>query len=198
MATTRTDDVPTASAAGETTADDRSEGHASSTTDATASAPGTTNEADPNVAGQAEREAKPGIGNEANTGPAAMYANDRASQHLGITLDDHGPGWAQCSMTVTDIMANGHEITHGGYIFLFADTTFAMACNFPGSVTVASGGDITFLKPTRVGDRLVAHGREVVKQGRSGIYDVEVRRGDEIIAVYRGRSRTLPAPKPTT
>lgn len=198
MATTRTDDVPTASAAGETTADDRSEGHASSTTDATASAPGTTNEADPNVAGQAEREAKPGIGNEANTGPAAMYANDRASQHLGITLDDHGPGWAQCSMTVTDIMANGHEITHGGYIFLFADTTFAMACNFPGSVTVASGGDITFLKPTRVGDHLVARGREVVKQGRSGIYDVEVRRDDEIIAVYRGRSRTLPAHKPTT
>lgn len=140
----------------------------------------------------------PSIGNEANTGAAAMYANDRASQHLGITLDDHGPGWAQCSMTITDIMANGHEITHGGYIFLFADTTFAMACNYPGSVTVASGGDITFLKPTRVGDELVAHGREIVKQGRSGIYDVEVKRGDEIVAVYRGRSRTLPAPKPAS
>ena len=111
------------------------------------------------TAASPERTA-PGIGNEAHTGAAAMYANDRASQHLGITLDDHGPGWAQCSMTVTDIMANGHEITHGGYIFLFADTTFAMACNYPGSVTVASGGDITFLKPTRVGDELVAHGRE--------------------------------------
>ncbi len=197
MATTRTDDVPTAPAADETAADDRSEKHASSKTGAATSAPDT-GEAAPPVTGEAEREAKPGIGNEANTGPAAMYANDRASQHLGITLDDHGPGWAQCSMTVTDIMANGHEITHGGYIFLFADTTFAMACNFPGSVTVASGGDITFLKPTRVGDRLVAHGREVVKQGHSGIYDVEVRRDDEIIAVYRGRSRTLPAPKPNT
>ncbi|MGO3066304.1 MAG: hydroxyphenylacetyl-CoA thioesterase PaaI, partial [Brevibacterium linens] len=61
------------------------------------------------------------------TGAAAMFANDRASQHLGITVDDHGPGWAQCSMTVTEIMTNGHAITHGGYIFLFADTTFAMA-----------------------------------------------------------------------
>ena len=30
------------------------------------------------------------------TGAAAMFANDRASQHLGITVDDHGPGWAQC------------------------------------------------------------------------------------------------------
>lgn len=129
------------------------------------------------------------------TGAAAMFANDRASQHLGITVDDHGPGWAQCSMTVTDIMTNGHDITHGGYVFLFADTTFAMACNYPGSVTVASGGDIDFLKPSFIGDELVARGREVVKQGRSGIYDVTVTRGEEVIATYRGRSRTLPARK---
>ncbi|WP_169250906.1 hydroxyphenylacetyl-CoA thioesterase PaaI [Brevibacterium sp. 'Marine'] len=129
------------------------------------------------------------------TGAAAMFANDRASQHLGITVDDHGPGWAQCSMTVTEIMTNGHAITHGGYIFLFADTTFAMACNYPGSITVASGGDIDFLKPTYLGDELVARGHEVIKQGRSGIYDVTVTRGDDIIATYRGRSRTLPARK---
>ena len=129
------------------------------------------------------------------TGAAAMFANDRASQHLGITVDDHGPGWAQCSMTVTDIMTNGHDITHGGYVFLFADTTFAMACNYPGSITVASGGDIDFLKPTYLGDELVARGHEIVKQGRSGIYDVTVTRGDDIIATYRGRSRTLPARK---
>lgn len=135
---------------------------------------------------------------EQSTGAAAMFANDRASQHLGITVDDHGPGWAQCSMTITEIMTNGHDITHGGYVFLFADTTFAMACNYPGSITVASGGDIDFLKPSHMGDRLVARGREVIRQGRSGVYDVEVTRGDEIIAVYRGRSRTLPAPKPTT
>ena len=142
--------------------------------------------------------AESGTDSEQLTGAAAMFANDRASQHLGITVDDHGPGWAQCSMTITDIMANGHEITHGGYIFLFADTTFAMACNYPGSITVASGGDIDFLKPTYVGDTLVARGKEIVKQGRSGIYDIEVTRGDEIVATYRGRSRTLPARKPAT
>ncbi len=132
----------------------------------------------------------------APTGAAAMFANDRASQHLGIKVDDHGPGWAQCSMTITEIMTNGHDITHGGYVFLFADTTFAMACNYPGSITVASGGDIDFLKPTFIGDELIARGREVIKQGRSGIYDVTVTRGDEIVATYRGRSRTLPPRTP--
>lgn len=134
------------------------------------------------------------IGGQEHTGPEAMYANDLASRHLGITLDDHGDGHATCSMTVTETMVNGHGITHGGYVFLFADTTFAMACNEIGSVTVASGGDITFLRPSRTGDTLTAHGKRVAATGRSGIYDVEVFRGDELIAVYRGRSRTLPAP----
>lgn len=148
-----------------------------------------------NAQGNSTRES---AGGSPSTGAAAMFANDRASQHLGITVDDHGPGWAQCSMTITDIMTNGHDITHGGYVFLFADTTFAMACNYPGSITVASGGDIDFLKPTYLGDQLVARGREVVKQGRSGVYDVEVTRGEDIIAVYRGRSRTLPTLKPAS
>ncbi len=123
-----------------------------------------------------------------------MYAVDRASQALGITLDDFGPGYATCSVRVTESMANGHGITHGGYVFLLADTTFAMACNEIGSVTVASGADINFLAPTRVGDMLTAAAREVVRNGRSGIYDVTVARDEQVIAEFRGRSRTLPAP----
>ncbi|WP_180342672.1 hydroxyphenylacetyl-CoA thioesterase PaaI [Auritidibacter ignavus] len=134
------------------------------------------------------------IGGQAHTGPDAMYANDLASRHLGINLDDHGDGWAICSMTVNHTMVNGHGITHGGYIFLFADTTFAMACNEVGSVTVASGGDITFLRPSRTGDKLISHAKRLAINGRSGIYDVEVFRGEEVVAVYRGRSRRLPAP----
>ncbi|WGW11156.1 hydroxyphenylacetyl-CoA thioesterase PaaI [Saxibacter everestensis] len=136
----------------------------------------------------------PAVGALENTGPEAMYAADRASQALGITLDAFGPGYARCSVTVTETMANGHLITHGGYVFLLADTTFAMACNEIGSVTVASGADINFLKPTRVGDLLVAEAREVVRQGRSGVYDVRITSGEFVIAEFRGRSRTLPAP----
>lgn len=121
-----------------------------------------------------------------------MYAVDRASRALGITLDDFGPGYATCSVRISQSMANGHGITHGGYVFLLADTTFAMACNETGSVTVASGADINFLTPTRAGDLLVASAREVVRNGRSGIYDVTVTRDEEVVAEFRGRSRTLP------
>ncbi|MBO6827103.1 MAG: PaaI family thioesterase, partial [Sneathiella sp.] len=53
---------------------------------------------------------------------AAMYEDDKASQHLGITLDAVGPGTAVMSMDVEDFMLNGHKTCHGGYIFTLADT----------------------------------------------------------------------------
>jgi acyl-CoA thioesterase len=43
----------------------------------------------------------------------------------------------------------------------------------------------------REGDVLVATAAERARYGRSGIYDVTVRRGDDIVAEFRGRSRTL-------
>jgi acyl-CoA thioesterase len=122
---------------------------------------------------------------------AAMYAADRASQQLGIQVRDVGPGRATATMPVTDDMVNGHGICHGGYVFLLADTAFAFACNTHGASVVAAGADVTFLAPVRAGDELTAEGVERVLRGRSGLYDVTVRRGTEVVAEFRGRSRSL-------
>ena len=67
-----------------------------------------------------------------------------------------------------------------------------IARNSHGPVTVAVGADITFVTPAKEGDVLVATATERVRHGRSGIYDVTVRRGDEVVAEFRGRSRSLP------
>lgn len=120
-----------------------------------------------------------------------MFAGDEASQRLGIELLEFDKGTAVLRMTVTSAMVNGHKIAHGGYIFLFADSAFACACNSYGPVTVAAGADITFVAPAYEGDVLVANAVERTRYGRSGIYDVSVLRGDEVIAEFRGRSRTI-------
>lgn len=120
-----------------------------------------------------------------------MWSADRASAGLGMKLEDVGEGRARVSMTVRDDMVNGWQICHGGLIAGLADSTFAVACNSRGTVTVASGFEIDFLEPARLGDLLVAEGRERVLRGRSGIYDVTVRREDTVIAEFRGRSRSL-------
>jgi acyl-CoA thioesterase len=96
-------------------------------------------------------------------------------------------------MTVSEVMVNGHDICHGGYIFTFADSTFALACNAGGALTVAAGADITFVAAARNGDVLVADARERTTYGRSGITDVTVTREDDgaVVAEFRGRSRSL-------
>ncbi|MFF4349684.1 hydroxyphenylacetyl-CoA thioesterase PaaI [Streptomyces sp. NPDC001530] len=139
----------------------------------------------------------------------AMFAADDASRSLGIELLEHGEGTAVLRMTVTPAMVNGHKIAHGGYLFLFADTAFACACNSHGPVTVAAGADITFVAPAYEGDVLVATAEERTRFGRSGLYDVSVRRindgprearsveggggrrAGEVIAEFRGRSRSM-------
>ncbi|MFD9024017.1 hydroxyphenylacetyl-CoA thioesterase PaaI [Streptomyces parvulus] len=128
------------------------------------------------------------------TGPTpteTMFSADEASRGLGIELVEHGEGTAVLRMTVTPAMVNGHRIAHGGYVFLLADSAFACACNSHGPVTVAAGADIVFVAPAREGDVLVARAEERARFGRSGVYDVSVRRGDELIAEFRGRSRSV-------
>jgi acyl-CoA thioesterase len=120
-----------------------------------------------------------------------MFAADEASRALGMELVEHGEGTAVLRMTVTPAMVNGHRTAHGGYLFLLADSAFACACNSHGPVTVAAAADIDFVAPAYEGDVLVASATERTRFGRSGIYDVSVLRGDQVIAEFRGRSRSI-------
>ena len=120
-----------------------------------------------------------------------MWDEDRASQALGMRLVDVGPGRATLSMPVTGDMVNGHAIGHGGLTFALADSAFAFACNSHGPVTVAHSAEIRFLAPVRQGDELVALAAERSRDGRRGVYDVEVRAGDTVVATFTGRSTQL-------
>jgi acyl-CoA thioesterase len=122
----------------------------------------------------------------------AMWKEDDASQGLGMELVEIKPGRAVMAMTVRPDMVNGQRIAHGGFIFTLADSAFAFACNTHNERAVAAQGHITFIRPGRLGDRLVATAREVSRSGRSGIYDVRVTVGDKVIAEFRGHSRTIP------
>ena len=120
-----------------------------------------------------------------------MWAEDRASQRLGMRLVDVGPGTATLTMTVRDDMVNGHGIAHGGFVFALADSAFAFACNSYDVRTVAYACTITYLAPTRLGDELVAVATERSRSGRTGTYDVTVTSAGEVVAEFRGTSRTL-------
>lgn len=129
---------------------------------------------------------------------AAMFDDDHASKALGIELLEAMDGHASTRMRITADMVNGHAIAHGGYVFLLADTAFACACNSHGPVTVAASAEITFIAPCHEGDVLHAVATERTRFGRSGIYDITVRRAPtstdepgEVVAEFRGHSRSV-------
>ncbi|MDC5698938.1 hydroxyphenylacetyl-CoA thioesterase PaaI [Intrasporangium calvum] len=125
-----------------------------------------------------------------------MWVDDEASRRLGMEAlvieQDH----AVVRMPVRADMVNGHDICHGGFVFALADSTFALACNSRGAVTVAAGADISFIAPSRLGDVLVAEAVVRAAFGRNGITDVTVRRESDgqAVAEFRGRSRSLKRP----
>ena len=125
------------------------------------------------------------------TGVQAMMAADAASRALGIEVIEQAEGRAVARMSVRPDMVNGHAVAHGGMIFSLADTAFACACNSYGPVTVAAAAEIVFVGPARVGDVLIAEAVVRTRFGRSGVYDVTVRRGTDVIAEFRGRSQQL-------
>jgi acyl-CoA thioesterase len=121
----------------------------------------------------------------------AMWKEDQASSGLGMKIVDVGPGRATLTMTVVPHMVNGQRIAHGGFIFTLADSAFAFACNSHNERAVAAQGNITFIRPGKLGDVLTATAREISRSGRSGIYDVQVKAGDQVIAEFRGHSRVI-------
>lgn len=129
-----------------------------------------------------------------------MLREDRTCALLGIQVLSAGEGRARARMRVRPDMVNGHSLVHGGLVFSLADTVFACAVNSFGPAVVTAGADIAFLRPAFLDDDLVAEARTRTRSARSVICDVTVRRGDEVVAEFRGQGRQIAdaGPQPPT
>ena len=124
-----------------------------------------------------------------------MWGNDVASQDLGMTIEVTKPGQAEARFEVRANMVNGYDICHGGFIFTLADSAFAFACNTYNRITVAASASIEFVRPARLGDKLLATAAEVHRGGRTGIYDITItNQDDDVVAIFRGRSHATREP----
>src|SRR5512139_1212015 len=122
----------------------------------------------------------------------AMWADDATSRELGLTLVSVEAGQAVLAMTVGAGMVNWHDTCHGGFIYLLADTAFGYASNSRNQRMVAQYCTISYLNSAKRGERLIAQATERVREGRSGIYDVAVKRDDgTVVAEFRGHARAI-------
>ncbi|MBT2585559.1 hotdog fold thioesterase [Arthrobacter sp. ISL-95] len=141
-----------------------------------------------------------------------ILTNDYASEWMGIEVLKLDDGHATIRMHLRQEMLNGFGMAHGGMIFAFGDTAFALACNpanptpkQAANITVASGVDINFIKPAFQGQVITAVANRRASTGRSGLYDIQIYAASpdasdptssdptsgELIAEFRGRSRTI-------
>ena len=122
----------------------------------------------------------------------ALLSQEGTGPAFGIEIEAAREGYARIRMKVRADMLNGHAMTHGGVIFLLADTAFAYACNSRNVSTVAQNATISFLAPSKEGDVLVAEARETALVGRSGVYQIGVRTMEGVkIAEFTGLSRSI-------
>ncbi len=120
---------------------------------------------------------------------AAMWADDRASQALGMELVEVGPGRAVLRMTVREDMVNGLGVGHGGLVFTLADSAMAFASNSFNHQAVATQAEIDWLAPARAGMVLTATAQIRHQGGKTAISDVEVvDDAGRPVAMFRGRT----------
>lgn len=98
----------------------------------------------------------------------AFFAQDRFATENGAVIEEIGPDYALCSMTITPHHQNAAGRVMGGAVFMLADFAFAVASNFGHAPDVTATSQITFLRASQ-GSVLYARSQEL-RRGRTTVY----------------------------
>lgn len=115
-----------------------------------------------------------------------MFENDKFSQWLGIERVLIEEGRAILKMIIRKDMLNGFDIAHGGIVFSLADSALAFSSNSFGKKSVSIEASVNWTKPLYENDEIVAESKMRSMSNKQAVFDIDVKRGDEIVAIFRG------------
>lgn len=118
--------------------------------------------------------------------PYKMLSQDSYSKWLGITILESEIGRCKVGMTIRKEMLNGMGKAHGGISYALADTAFGFASNSHGKLAVSIETSINHIEALNEGDYLVAEAVIEKVNIKLGFNVIEVRRGDELVALFKG------------
>ena len=118
--------------------------------------------------------------------PYKMLALDPYSQWLGIEILECELGRCKVAMTVRKEMLNSMNKAHGGITYSLADTAFGFAANTHGRFAVSIETSINHIEAVNEGDYLVAESVIEKVNHKLGFNIIEVKRGDEMVALFKG------------
>ncbi len=126
------------------------------------------------------------------TDDSSCTGYDRVAPNLNVAFTKVSPDVCVATLHVTENMLNGHDVCHGGYIFMLADTVFGRACNSGGRSAMGVHCSIDYLRPVMPGEVITATAT-LRHEGKSfSLYQVIVcnKAGAEV-AHFQGRSQVV-------
>ncbi len=123
---------------------------------------------------------------EAEKIPVKMLSQDAFSSWLGIEILEVEKGKCKVAMTIRKEMLNSMNKAHGGISYSLADTAFGFAANTHGKFAVSIETSINHIEALNEGDYLTAESVIEKVNNKLGFNIVEVKRGDELVALFKG------------
>jgi acyl-CoA thioesterase len=112
----------------------------------------------------------------------------RFVHHVGMKIDEAGPGFARGSITIDDLHRNGTGVAHGGVLFTLADTCMGAALYSslePGEICATIEIKIGYFKPVFEGT-LVCNAT-VLNKGKSvASMEATIHNGDVLVSKSSG------------
>lgn len=118
--------------------------------------------------------------------PYKMLSQDAYSSWLGIEILSCEIGRVKVGMTVRKEMLNSMNYAHGGISYSLADTAFGFTANTHGKYAVSIETSINHIEALEEGDYLTAEATVDLPKKKVGFNIVEVKRGDELVALFKG------------
>lgn len=118
--------------------------------------------------------------------PAKMLSLDPFSSWLGIEILEVEKGRAKLGMRIKNEMLNSMSKAHGGITYSLADTAFGFAANSHGRFAVSIETSINHIEALIEGDYITAESVIDSTKNKLAFHIVEVRRGEELVALFKG------------
>ena len=118
--------------------------------------------------------------------PNKMLSLDPYSQWLGIEILDIKIGRCKVGLVIRKEMLNSMDKAHGGITYSLADTAFGFSANTHGKYAVSIETSINNIEALYEGDYIIAESVIEKVNKKLGFNIVEVKRGEEIVALFKG------------
>ena len=115
-----------------------------------------------------------------------MLSQDAYSSWLGIEIISCEIGRVKVGMTIRKEMLNSMDKAHGGISYALADTAFGFSANTHGRYAVSIETSINHIEALHLGDYITAEATLDVQKTKVGFNIVEVKKGDELVALFKG------------